>query len=68
VIEHKISEVVSHVKGGMHSSNIQCFMYIQVYLKIGIDRYGFFEADADTDISAIHGLIADTDNRYFQNF
>ena len=43
-------------------------MYIQVYLKIGIDRYGFFEADADTDISAIHGLIADTDNRYFQNF
>ena len=23
---------------------------------------------ADTDISAIHGPIADTDNRYFQNY
>jgi len=30
------------------------------------DWYGFFEAD--TDISAIHGLIADTDNHYFRNF
>jgi len=27
-------------------------------IKLEIDRYGFFEAD--TDISAIHGLIADT--------
>jgi len=26
-----------------------------------IDRYGFFGADADTDISAIHGPILITD-------
>jgi len=31
---------------------------------VEIDRYGFF--GAHTDISAIHGLIAD--NRYFKNF
>jgi len=29
-----------------------------------IDRYGFF--GTDTDKSAIHGPIADTDNRFFQ--
>jgi len=35
-------------------------------LWVEIDQYGFFGADTDIDISAIHGLIAD--NRYFQNF
>jgi len=34
-------------------------------VKLEIDRYGFFEANID--ISAIHGPIADTNNRYFQN-
>ena len=34
--------------------------------ELEIDRYGFF--GADTDISAIHGPIANTDNQYFQNF
>jgi len=30
-----------------------------------IDRYGFFGADdADINISAMHGLIADTNNSY----
>jgi len=27
----------------------------------------FFGGDTDADISVIHGPIADTDNRYFQN-
>jgi len=31
-----------------------------------IDRYGFF--GVDTDISAIHGPIADTDKPIFSNF
>jgi len=35
-------------------------------VQVEIDWYGYFGADTDT--SAIHGPIADTDNRYFQNF
>jgi len=34
-------------------------------LNIEIDQYGLF--GADTDVSVIHGLIADTDNLYCQN-
>jgi len=33
---------------------------------VGNDRHGFL--GADTDILAIRGPIADTDNRYFQNY
>ena len=48
-----------HEQGCGSSSSSYSFL-------LKIDRYGFFEAD--TDISAIDGLIADTDNWYFQNF
>jgi len=34
--------------------------------QLNIDRHGFFEAD--THISANHGLITDTDNQFFQSF
>ena len=36
------------------------------YFLVEINRYGFF--GANTDILAIHGPIAGTDNQYFQNF
>ena len=39
-----------------------CLLYFNGILYwVEIDRYGFFGTDADTDISAIHGPIADTD-------
>jgi len=50
--------------GGSKSvKNTAGMPHIQIHMSIlEIDRYGIF--GADTDISAIHGLIADTDNRY----